>query len=303
MPDHDATPDPMDKAYAQAETVLSDEAVRAARRARVLAAVAQEAAEAAPPAPRPAWRRGGWLVAAGVAGLSVLVAIQIRPPVSIEQPRAPAAPAAPAITADEGPNLPAPAVKALPAPAVKAPPAAAHPSRIIAAAPTAPAQAPEVASVEPSPPAPPPPPPPPPSPLQTARARPEAPPASAAPSLDSSISEVVVTGSRIEAPREARAVSGVRSPGPAARLRDAAARGRTAEVASLLRRGVPVDAADDDGDTALMESVRANHPEAAALLRRHGANLDLKNQAGESARDMAASIGDAELDRALGLER
>jgi hypothetical protein len=41
--DHDAAPDPIDKAYVQAEALLSDEEARAARRARVLAAVAREA--------------------------------------------------------------------------------------------------------------------------------------------------------------------------------------------------------------------------------------------------------------------
>ena len=50
-----------------------------------------------------------------------------------------------------------------------------------------------------------------------------------------------------------------------------------------------------------MKAVQANHPAAAALLRRSGASLDLKNRAGVSARDMAAAIGDPELDRALSL--
>ena len=89
---------------------------------------------------------------------------------------------------------------------------------------------------------------------------------------------------------------------PAARLRDAAAAGRTAEIRSLLAKGAPIDAADDDGETALMKAVQANRPGAVALLRRRGANLDLKNHAGASARDMAASIADAKLNRALGLE-
>jgi len=303
MSDH--APDPIDKAYVQAEAVLSDEADRAARRARVLAAVAQAAPEAAPSAPRRTWARGGWLVAASVAGVSVLLATQVRPPIQTEPPPAPPAPtaAAPQITAEESPSAPPPAAKA---PAQATP----RPSRAPAAQPLAPAPVFEAPASEPAaPPAPAPaPPPPPPLPIpQVARARPEAlPPAAAAPSpaMDGGLSELVVTGSRIP-PGEARRVAApAASPDRlATRLRDAAARGRTAEVSALLRRGVPVDAPDDEGETALMKAVRGNHPDAAALLRRQGASLDLRSQAGQSARDLAASIGDAELDRALGLER
>ncbi|MBU1379022.1 MAG: ankyrin repeat domain-containing protein [Alphaproteobacteria bacterium] len=100
-----------------------------------------------------------------------------------------------------------------------------------------------------------------------------------------------------------RAATPVESPSAlAAKLRDAAARGRTGELKRLLAKGAPVDMPDDDGETALMRSIRANQPATAALLRRHGASLDLKNGAGESARDMATSIDDAKLNRALGLD-
>ena len=68
------------------------------------------------------------------------------------------------------------------------------------------------------------------------------------------------------------------------------------------RRGRrPVDAADAAGDTALMRAARARHPAAAALLRRHGASLDARNQAGQSARALAASVDDPHLNRALGM--
>ena len=87
----------------------------------------------------------------------------------------------------------------------------------------------------------------------------------------------------------------------AARLRAAAAGGRAAEVEALLAEGVPIDSPDADGQTALMKAIQADHPAAAALLRRHGASLDRKNHAGESARDMATAKGDAELDQAIGL--
>ncbi len=50
-----------------------------------------------------------------------------------------------------------------------------------------------------------------------------------------------------------------------------------------------------------MAAVKANQAAAAALLRRHGADLDLKNRAGASARTMAASRGDPALNQALGL--
>jgi ankyrin repeat protein len=71
-------------------------------------------------------------------------------------------------------------------------------------------------------------------------------------------------------------------------------------VEALLNQGAPVDAADPDGDTALMKSVRADRPEVAAILYRHGASLDRRNRSGESARDMAMR-GDAALRQAVGL--
>jgi len=92
------------------------------------------------------------------------------------------------------------------------------------------------------------------------------------------------------------------APDPASRLRAAAAVGRTAELEVLLAQGAPIDAPDADGNTALMKSIQADRPEAVALLRRHGASLELKNRAGLSARDMAKAKGDTALDDALGLD-
>ena len=126
-----------------------------------------------------------------------------------------------------------------------------------------------------------------------------------------------MTAPAAPAPNRARASGGVASeqaagqpsdlgadkpsdPGP--RLRAAAAAGRTADVAALLDQGAAVDAPDADGDTALMRSIQAGHAAVAALLRRHGASLDRRNHAGQSARDMAAAKGDARLNRALGLD-
>jgi len=85
-------------------------------------------------------------------------------------------------------------------------------------------------------------------------------------------------------------------------FRAAARAGRTAEVQEFLDRHIPVDSADADGETALMKSVRADQPATAALLIRHGASLDRKNNAGFSARDIAMQVNDPALKRALGLQ-
>jgi hypothetical protein len=319
---HDAL-DPVDRAYVQAEALLSDDAARAARRARVLGAIAHEAAApavASTPARR-AWRSGGWLAAACVAGLATFFAIQIYRPPSFPPRTAPAAqtpaaqtPAAGGASASRRLPTPAPSPArqasasalrgAAPAPAA-APvdvPAAAPPPLVIAppeAAPTAPAPPPPAIDV-------------------SADRR-------AAPAPEANSSGPLLGGARDEVDGSMRS-SAARASGPplavspaeaalarselsaraspsaeAERLRAAAAAGRTAEVEALLDEGAPVDAADADGDTALMESIRADHPAAAAALRRHGASLDRQNRAGESARDMATTKGDAELNQAIGL--
>lgn len=89
----------------------------------------------------------------------------------------------------------------------------------------------------------------------------------------------------------------------AARLGAAAGAGRIADVQTLLLQGVPVDAPDETGATALMRSIQADRPAVAALLLRYGASLDRTNKAGKSARVMAATKGDAELNQAIGLGR
>jgi hypothetical protein len=302
MSDHDATPDPIDTAYVQAEAVLSDEAARAARRARVLAAVASEAALAAPVpfTRRSTWRRGRWLAAAGVAGLGLILATQIYPP-AWRQPRTASntptpkasAPAAEGIAASPPPPTVAPSPEPPPRPALARVPQPIPPPLV------------EPPVVSPPPPA---------YSAPTPQAFPEAAPPPPPPSRES----VIVTAER-RSSREAmvdqdasRAADAAAPPmaasgfatapsDQAARLRAAAAAGRTAEVKALLVRGVPVDAPDADGKTALMKSIQAAHPAVAALLRRHGASLDNEDNAGESARDMAAAKGDPALDQALGL--
>jgi hypothetical protein len=338
MSDHGAAPDPIDEAYVQAEARLSDEAARAARRERVLAALAREpATPAVAPAPAwrgPAWRRGGWLAAACVAGLSLFVASQVYEPLPRQPQTAARAPAA-VVAVAPTPSVPTPAISNAPAPrpAIRGVAAAPEPP-VRTEARTAPADAAKAETAAPQGPLPDmaPAAPPPPPPLAIApvrRAFPAEPPAA------SSVGEIVVTGGRAEkataandvASGDARdetvtvtasrrssafaappaaalgrfAASPARPADQAARLRAAATAGRTAEVESLLHQGAPADAPDANGDTALIKSVQADHPAAAAALRRHGASLDHRNNAGESARDIAAAKGDAALDQAIGL--
>jgi hypothetical protein len=341
----DRETDPMDKAYAEAEAMLSDDAARAARRARVLAAVAGdgEADEAAVPARRSPWRHGGWLAAACVAGLSVLLATRY-PQVLFQKPETPAVQPEPPAAAP-APQAP-PAVVARPTAPGKAdvrapvapPPAAAKaaPDRLAGA------EAPSAGFVRSAPLAPPPPfaPPPPPPPPPPPAAAPSIPPLplppverrieEPRPPSSQRLEEVVVTGSRRtpeaeDAPRAQKAprassVGGfaarLRAPPAAAdvqppaeqaariaRLHAAAAGGRTGDVEALLREGVSVDAPDAEGETALMKSIAGGHWTTAGVLVRRGASLDLENRAGVSAREMAKAIGDPKLDRALGLDR
>jgi hypothetical protein len=340
MSDPDAMPDPIDKAYVEAEAVLNDAAARSARRARVLAAIAsQDAPDAAVPGARPRlWRRGGWLVAACVSALALVVAIQVYRPSAYLPPTKPqAAPAAPAASAGaniraakRSPALPAPArVSAPPAPPMPTeaspPPNTAAPraaksqtepalfgAQSAAQSPAPPSAAPSAGDLKPWPSSSaesaPPPPPSADAASEQVQAANQPQPRARATSGSENVTEIVVTGEKRESRRQSvpAAVSAFAGRArdafdPGARLRTAATAGRTADVETLLARGAPVDAADADGDTPLMKSIQADQPAAAALLRQHGASLDRQNRAGESARDMARDKGDADLDQALGL--
>jgi hypothetical protein len=321
--------DPMDEAYLRAEQALDDTAAREARRARVLAAVAQDPATPAAPTAavrRPIRRYGGWLAAACVAGLSVWTAGQVYRLSPRKQGASPAvqSPAPPAAKA----LAPPPAAQVLSAPPPVA--ARARPRPVMRSAPIAP-----TADIAPPPPLPIPPvekpiqaPRPlslPPTPQPALAQTPAAPPLAAPVVVSKSASAlaepskgvaeaVVVSGSRV-ARRDYAAsaptmedVSQTRMRAEAARLRAGVARlhydaiaGRTDDIEATLAQGVPVDAVDQDGETALMISIKAGQREAAAVLRRHGASLDLKNLAGVNARDMAAAKRDPDLDRALDL--
>jgi len=304
MPDRDTTPDPLDGAYVRAEALLSDDEARAARRARILAAVAEEPGiSPAPPFPfrrRPAMRYGGWLAAASVVGLSVIVATRLYEPEQRRQPPEPAPLTAPTLTVRPDAAARAPAASPRPsATAPRTPPAARKATTPDAT--TAPSST-EVARVAPLPA-------PPPlliKPVQAPRPLPPAvaqpyPRYAAAPAADSAGLIGGFAGDvQVEAARRRPAIAPPASE-QAERLRAAAAAGRTAEVEALLTQGVSVDAPDSDGETALMKSIEADHPAVAALLRRHGASLDARNHAGERAGDMALAKDDPELDAALGL--
>lgn len=293
MSDPDDLPDAFDKIFAQAEAVLDDPDARAARRQRILAAVAQEPLQATgkPSSTSRDWAsgRGGWLAAASVAGLSLLVATQIYRPDQAHPPRAEpirSASSEPPATTPTAPDTPAaspvlgtPAAQSPPRPS-KSAPVQGEPTPAVGtdAAPVPQARA----ALTPSP----------------ALGRAEAP----VPAAPQNTEELVVTGSRITAPAPA---TGLRpSPTKAAeKLRAAAAAGRVQAVTDLLERGVPVDAPDDHGETALMKAVQSRHPDVVALLRRQGADPDHPDHAGRSARDMAAAIADPKLDRALDPDR
>lgn len=305
--------DHMDQAYVRAEAMLDDDHARAARRARVLAAVSDVGAEpdAAPTPRRTAWRHGGWLVAASVAAVSVFVAVQINQPPAFERPTTPT-------PAQQPPAGSPPAVDAAPPtvsvpPAVAAPKPAARPTTpsptIAPVAPPMDAGAPEIVAMpEPAPPPAPPPPPPPPAAAMERRIAPARGPTPATAPIrararsetsdtasKSVIEELVVTGSRIASASSPEAL--------AQQLREAAAAGQSRQLAVLLARDVPIDAVDDDGESALMKAVQARQLDAAAFLRRRGASLDLKNREGRSVRDMAATLADPAMDKALGLNR
>jgi len=294
MSDHHAAPDPVDKVYAQAEAMLDDEAARAARRARVLGAVAGEAGKApirsAPPKRRVSWAAGGWLAAASLAGVSALLTFHFMTPPVKQRASSPAETSVAAPPAPTPPTMPA--VDAPPPPAAAASQAPIKPSTDVAVA------ASEAVSERPSQPA-----------VAPVAAPPPAPPPALRIAPDVGVEGLVMH--RAEAPAADRGMAAAapmaQAQAPAsptdrtARLHAAATAGDLAELANLLAEGTPVDAPDSEGETALMKSIQANRPAAAALLRRHGASLDRTNRAGISARDMATSIDDPQLNRALGL--
>ena len=301
MDEPDTALEPIDRAYANAEALLADDAARAQRRARVLGEIARTDAARRAGTPvrtgRSMMQSGGWLAAAGVVGLSLFVATQApqRPPIAT--PAARRAPAAGALVADAAsaptqkstdhpPVLPkvttsnAPRIAAAPLPVVPTPRSGA-PMGGLARGPDAPAETDKAANA-------------------VTDARPEDAIAAAAPVV---VPRAEAFAASPPPPPRSAAVSALRAaPSQADRLSAAAAAGRAPEVEDLLARGTPVDARDADGDTALMKSVVAGRVKTAALLRGRGASLDRKNRAGLSVRDVAKAIDDPDMNQALGVK-
>jgi hypothetical protein len=316
MSEHDAAPDPIDKAYLQAEALLNDDDARAARRARILTAIARKPSTpvlgAASTRHSPAWRRGGWLAAAGVAGFGLLWAADLDQPAHRQTSSTVTTAPPPTAATQQRPVVPTTSAKALSTVATSAPRRSASPAGPVRSS-SAPASAP------------------PPAPAvlaRAARAFPAEPAPGAAPPAD--IATPALPLPQIRTP-QAESIAPPQPvppspPAPAApppppaalsrreaylaspadkaeRLRAAATGGRLAEIQALLAQGAPIDAADADGTTALMNSIKADHPAVAALLRDYGASLDQRNRAGLSARDMAKAADDPALQQALGLGR
>lgn len=82
-------------------------------------------------------------------------------------------------------------------------------------------------------------------------------------------------------------------------LLDAAESGNVAEVTRLLDAGVPVDATDDEGETALIEASEEGHTEVVRLLLQRGASVNLADRDGETALHEAAEEGRTEVVRLL----
>ncbi len=68
--------------------------------------------------------------------------------------------------------------------------------------------------------------------------------------------------------------------------------GKTAEVGSLLDRGLDVNTSDRDGNTLLMLAARFGHRELTALLLSRKADLGRRNRYGDTVLMMASLKGD-----------
>lgn len=63
---------------------------------------------------------------------------------------------------------------------------------------------------------------------------------------------------------------------------DMAREGRTAELSDFLDHGLPVDVADEDGNTLLMLAAYNSQPETLAMLIDRGADVDRRNNRDQS---------------------
>jgi hypothetical protein len=82
-------------------------------------------------------------------------------------------------------------------------------------------------------------------------------------------------------------------------LLSAASSGDTAAAARLLGQGADVDAKNNQGDTALLLAVKSGRIDTAKLLIEKGANIETKNNVGETALIAACTAGHAEIAQLL----
>lgn len=78
-------------------------------------------------------------------------------------------------------------------------------------------------------------------------------------------------------------------------LLGAASDGREGEVAALLKRGVPVDVTDGQGNTALLLATAHDHVGVARLLIDAGADVNRQNRIHDSAYLLAGAAGRLEI--------
>ena len=71
--------------------------------------------------------------------------------------------------------------------------------------------------------------------------------------------------------------------------------GKDEMVAMLIEKGAPLDEKDKFGNTALMLAIKKNYKEMVALLIEKGASLDEKNKDGRTALMKASAAGDKEV--------
>ena len=82
-------------------------------------------------------------------------------------------------------------------------------------------------------------------------------------------------------------------------LLGAASSGDTAAAARLLAQGADVDAKNNQGDTALLLAAKAGKIDTARLLVEKGANIEAKNDEGETALIAACTSGHADIAQLL----
>jgi ankyrin repeat protein len=82
------------------------------------------------------------------------------------------------------------------------------------------------------------------------------------------------------------------SPCLSAEIHDAARQGDVGNVTKLLDQGVPPDAKDETGETALLTACLAGHADVVAILVKHGAGIESRNDRGLTPLHGAAYSGD-----------